>query len=513
MALDPTPRLINPLALPDYPLARYRVGDSGAYPYGWLQGVRRDFREAADPTVLYEPDAADGAGRYILYSSAGMAWTSTDRGATWARHFVEPNDIGYAPTIVKHAVRGETNYLLTACHASIWIADDPLGPFTELGPIRRADGEPLEPAEDFFDPMLFSDVDADGRPRLYVYWGLAGDGIKGVELDPDDPTRAVTDRAVMFAYDPGHEWERFGEFNEDPSKSYVEGPWMLRETVSGKPRYFLTYTAPGTEFATYGMGAYVADAPLGPFAYQAHNPICQSRSGLIRGAGHGCIVAGHPRENDPRDGNHLWCFFTCGAQVTHNFERRVGMAPAFLDGDGNLRVDPVDELPLDIGTGRHAEQGGRRLLPVNRAKPVRPSSVSPGREPIYAVDGDLRTWWQPDRAAEDPRPSLESDFNARFTVSAVRIAWTEPGLDVHAGAAPAPIPWRLELRDGEEGQWLTVLTNTGDNAGEHLIDARAFSATPATHARLSWDAGAAPYALGVADLTLFGVLASWTSFG
>ncbi|MEL7087777.1 MAG: family 43 glycosylhydrolase, partial [Planctomycetota bacterium] len=310
----------NPLPLPNYPRGRYADGGHDAEYDGWRTGVRRDFRETADPSVLYED------GRYILYSSAGMAWTSDDGGATWQHRPIEPYDIGYAPTVVKHAGR----YLLTACHASIWVGDNPLGPFEELGPIRTADGGELEPAEKFYDPMLFSDDDG----RLFVYWGLADDGIKGVELDAADPTSAVSDRAVMFAYDPAHVWERYGEFNEDASKSFVEGPWMLK--AAGQ--YYLTYTAPGTEFASYAMGAYVADAPLGPFRYQSHNPICASRHGLIRGAGHGCVIHGHA--------DQLWAFFTCGAQTAHNFERRVGMAPARIDGHGELRVGPVSECPM-----------------------------------------------------------------------------------------------------------------------------------------------------------------------
>jgi len=464
----------NPLPLPNYPRGRYAAVNHDAEYDGWRSGVKRDFRETADPSVIYED------GRYVLYSSAGMAWTSDDGGATWQHRPIEPYDIGYAPTVVKHAGR----YLLTACHASIWASDDPLGPFTELGPIRGVDGEPLEPAKDFYDPMLFADDDG----RLFVYWGLAGDGIKGVELDAADPTRAVSERAVMFAYDPAHVWERFGEFNEDPTKSYVEGPWMLK--VSG--RYYLTYTAPGTEFATYGMGAYVGESPLGPFRYQSHNPICQSKHGLIRGAGHGCVVRGH--------GDQLWAFFTCGAQVTHNFERRVGMAPARIDEHGELRVGPVSEFPMPTAGGE--DTAG--LLPVNRAKAVGASTFAPGREPCYANDGDLRTWWQPE--AGDATPTFLSTFNGRFTVSAMRVAWAEPGLDYDVGRGPQAVPYTLELRDGDgkDQAWRTVIDNRGGADG--LIDYRTFTPQPATEARLVVHESPG-YAWGVADLSLFGVVA------
>ncbi len=360
----------NPLSLPNYPRGRYTFAPDEHI--GWIGEGRRDFRETADPTVLYE------GGRYILYSSAGMAWTSDDGGATWQHRQVEPNDVGYAPTVVRFGGR----YLLTACHAPLYVADNPLGPFREVGRFRAVGGGELEPPKYFGDPMLFADEE-----RLFLYWGLAHDGIKGVELSPGDPAQAITERAVLFAYNPDHAWERFGEHHEDPTRSYIEGPWMLK--AGG--RYHLTYTGPGTRFANYAMGTYVADQPLGPFTYPDHNPICASPHGLIRGAGHGCVIRGH--------GDRLWAFFTCGAQVAHGFERRIGMAPAHLDERGALRVGPVGELPMPVAGGE-ADAG---LRPVNRTFPMRASSQAPGRDPAYMMDGDLRTWWQP--AADDPRPT------------------------------------------------------------------------------------------------------------
>ena len=49
----------------------------------------------------------------------------------------------------------------------------------------------------------------------------------------------------------------------------MEGAWMLKH--NGK--YYLTYSAAGTEHRTYAMGCYAAESPLGPFTPQKHNPI------------------------------------------------------------------------------------------------------------------------------------------------------------------------------------------------------------------------------------------------
>ncbi len=410
-----------------------------------------------------------------------MAYVSDDEGATWQHEPVDPPDVGYAPTVVKYRGR----YLLTACKAPLYASDDPLGPFEELGPMRTPDGRPLDeaagsdgfPTGGWDDPMLFADRDG----RLFAYWGLGVGGIKGAELDGDDPTRLLTMPKVLFEFDSSHVWERFGECNEDASKSFVEGPWMLRVG----DRYFLTYTAPGTEFATYAMGTYVADSPLGPFTYQSHNPICQSPHGLVRGAGHGCVIEGH--------GGKLWAFFTCGSQVTHNFERRLGMAPAFVDANDELRVEPGTDVPMRLA----GDRGRAGLVPVNRAKIPQVSSHSPGRTGNYACDGDLRTWWQP--AAEDQAATITVNFNGRFDIAAARVCFSEPGLDYANHRPAAATQWTLEARDGD-GPW----TRLADNAAgeDRIIDYRKFEPLTATQGRLTLDA--VPYAIGVANLAYFG---------
>ncbi|MDX9975786.1 MAG: family 43 glycosylhydrolase, partial [FCB group bacterium] len=304
----------NPLVLPDYPRGRSSI-DKTPDTFGYLQDPPRDFRETADPSVLYHD------GRWYLYPSCGMAYVSDDF-VTWRHVRMDPYDCGYAPTVVAHRGR----FLLTACKAPIMQSDNPLGPFVPIGPLRRPNGEPVE---NFNDPMLFSDDDG----RLYAYWGLSAPGIFGAEIDPERPDRLLTEPRILFSYDASHEWERYGPNNEDASKSFVEGPWMVKVGS----RYFLTYAAPGTEWRTYGMGTYVSDAPLGEFRYQARNPILRQTAGLIRGPGHGCIVKG------PRD--TLWAFYTCTVCYEHIFERRIGMDPAGIDADGNLFVRPASEIP------------------------------------------------------------------------------------------------------------------------------------------------------------------------
>ena len=192
----------NPIPLPDYPRGRACRGKRNPSGHLWMHPVARDFRETADPSVIYED------GKWYLYPSAGMAYVSEDF-RTWKHVRIEPYDCGYAPTVVKHRGR----FLLTACGAPILESQSPLGPFAEIGALAMPDGGKLRPG--WADPMLFADDD-----RLYAYWGLGPPGIFAAELDPERPDRLLTEPAKMFEFNPAHEWERFGEWNEDPARSF-----------------------------------------------------------------------------------------------------------------------------------------------------------------------------------------------------------------------------------------------------------------------------------------------------
>ena len=465
----------NPLSIPDYPRGRYTFGQfKKPTEMGWLQKELCDFRELADPSVLWHE------GKWYLFPSAGMAWVSEDF-VTWEHHRLHPYDCGYAPTVVKHQDR----FLLTACGAGLWEAPHPLGPWRECGPILDPEGQALP---NWLDPMLFSDDDG----RLYLYWGIAAPGIFGAELDAKEPTRLIEPPRVLFAFDPEHEWERGGDHNESHYTSFIEGPWMLK--VGGC--YYLTYTGPGTEWKTYAMGAYRATSPMGPFVYQANNPFCVKREGLVQGAGHGCVVRG-PSET-------LWVFYTCRVCYEHMFERRLGMDPAWIDAEGNLVVRTSEIPQLAPGAVTHPELGNDAgWLPVSYRRGAKASSEASGRPPIYAVDQSMLTWWQP--AQDDAAPWIELRLGPASRIHALRLVWKDVGLDYDQGVSPGPFRWRLQLLPrGENQEWVTVL-DASDNAIDQLIEYREIPATDAVCARLEivgWPEGITP---GLVDLTLFGV--------
>jgi hypothetical protein len=469
----------NPLPIPDYPVGR-GVRDiakgTPADDWGqWFLRHREQYRELADPTVLWLD------GKWYLYPSCDMAWVSADNGATWQHHPLNIRDVGYAPTIVKHRGR----FLLLASKSELYAADAPLGPFLPAGKIQM---KSVAGMPDFIDPMLFSDDDG----RLFYYWGCsASSGIWGVELDAANPIHAVTTPAELIPFNPAaHPWEAIGEWNQDPTTGWMEGAWMLKRNGT----YFLTYSAAGTENRTYAMGCYTAKSPLGPFTPQPRNPIFRTTEGLVTGTAHGCIVAG------PED--RLWVFYTLRAGVVHAFERRIGMDRVEMDGNGELFVPPATSCPQWLpgkipGRQRAAATG---WLPINGNQATTGTTDAPNLAGRFAVDNELRTWWQP--AEGDAQPMLTSRFSAPATIRAVRIIWRDVGLDSTRGVVPGPFRYRVEL-ETEKGKWTTILDRSG-NAEDLLVDYREVTPTPGLRARLvilGWPKGITP---GVAEFTLFG---------
>ncbi len=429
------PTYCNPLPLPDYPRGRCSL-DKKNSDYGWLHPVRRDFREMADPSVIFHE------GCWYLYPSCGMLWRSMDF-VNWEFIPIAPSDIGYAPTVTKHG----SVFLMTACCNEMWTAPHPEGPWVRLGKIRDEN----ENVFHWNDPMLFSDTDGS----LYCYHGLGADGIYVVRMRRDDPTRFDGPRLHCFAFYPGHKWERFGEHNQDATKSFTEGAWINKIGDT----YYLQYSAPGTEWKGYAIGCYKSRSPLGPWEYQQRNPILIHRGGLINGCGHGCIVEGPL--------GTLWCFYTISVRIEHNFERRIGMDPAAIDINGDLFVAGPSETPqwapgVMHEPAKNANDAGLDIVSANCLATA--SSSAPGRDPCYACDENIRTWWE---AAEAAPQWLSLYLGNAYSVTAVRILFGDRNLDYAGGILPGAYRYRVEgSLDG--GQWTTLIDRSDNHCDQHI---------------------------------------------
>jgi xylan 1,4-beta-xylosidase len=466
----------NPLPIPNYPVGRnvkdLRSGDKTDGSFLWFVDRVEQYRELADPTAIWHD------GKWILYPSVDMAWVSEDMGATWRHHPLNVRDVGYAPTVVRQGDR----FLLMASSSPIYAASSPLGPFKELGRPKLPAGVP-----DTIDPMLF----VDDTGRLFFYWGCTETaGIYGIELDASDPTRPLGQARKLIPFSPETQsWERVGEYNQQQNAGWVEGSWMVKRDG----RYYLTFSAAGTEHRAYAMGAYVGTSPLGPFTPQAHNPIFRTTSGLVTGTAHGSIVKG--------PGERWWVFYTIAAGVAHGFERRVGMDPVEFDARGDMRVPRASSTPQWLpGAAPAGGSPDTGWLPLNGGVQTLGSSHAPNLPGRQAVDTDLRTWWQP--ADGDTTPVLTSRLYAPATIRAVRLAWRDIGLDSNRGILPGPYRYRVEL-ETRPGSWQTVLDrSTSDD--DLLVDYREIEPTVASKARLvvtAWPKGITP---GVAEFTVFG---------
>ncbi len=454
---------INPTPLPDYPIGRFSLDDD----FNW--------RETADPSVLYED------GKWYLYTSCGMVYYSEDF-CTWKHQRMEPYDCGYAPTVVNH----KGHYYLCGSLSDLYRSESPLGPFESIGRFTLPDGRELERC---YDPMVFSDDDG----RLYLYYSTGLPEVLGVELDSEEPTKLLSEPKLLIKYDPSHIWERGGEDNEDGTICSLEGPWMYKKNGV----YYLIYCAPGTEYSTYGMGAYKGSGPLDGFSYMKTSPFTYKKSGVVRGPGHGCVAEG--------PGGTLWAFYTCTMCYMDPMERRIGFDPVYINDEGDLVCPEVTENPR-FAPGVVADpikDGDTGLICVTGRRRCTATSSAPGRDPIYATDEDLMSWWQP--ADGDENPSLTVRMAPLGVIcSAVRLIWRDVGLSVKNGIMPGAFKYKIELRLKEEcEEWTTVVDRT-DSDEDMLIDYRTFEEFKANEVRITVTGHPENVMSGLVNISVFG---------
>ena len=396
-------------------------------PYRYQAG-KQPYREAADPTMVWFQ------GRYWLFASHSKGyWWSKDL-LRWS--FVEPTgfDVGkYSPTAV--AMNGKLYLTASEAPKKVWVTDDRLA-----GQWREAADIPA-----YGDPDLF--LDDDGR--LYMYDGLSGvDVLRVAELD------TKTFQPIQKAAIPQSRsketrgWEVVGDHNEkEKNPSYVEGSWMTKY----KGRYYLEYSAPGTEFKTYANGMLIADKPMGPFTYQAYSPFSVKPTGFIAGAGHSSTF-------QAADGR-WWHIATMTISKRHIFERRLGLFPTSFTKTGEVVADTyLGDYPHYIG----GDRGLTGWMLLSRHKPVTASSTLDGFPAQNAVDEEVRTWWS--AKTGDPGEWFQIDLGAPKRIEAVQINFADQD---SAGQGISQDVFRYQLQVSNDAKtWTTVVdaSKTGRDA-------------------------------------------------
>lgn len=425
-----------------------------------------------DVTVVRE------GGKYYLFATGGGGWVSDDL-VHWQYQGVEMRT-GRVP-VAPHVVKYNGAFYMSGNNAPLYRAPSILGPYEVLGEWTDVNGKPFSGIANgvtwngAFDVDIF--IDDDNTPYLYFPMRSTA-GIYVVPLDPARLNRFSAEPTRLFGFNPSHTWERYGEFNEYPDVSWIEGSWMLKR----RGTYYLQYSASGTQWLSYATGMYTGRAPTGPFTYAAINPILRKTTGIVTGAAHGSIVEGP-------DGT-LWQFYT---MVMNNPPggRRIGMDPVGFDARGNLFVHGPTETP-QWGPGvvkdpaTHGDSGSMPLT-VNKMRAMNTkstfSSQRPGRDAAYAIDHSNGTWWEP--AEDDHQPSITVDLGPatefdpiqRFTIDSSRILFSTPRMArPPAGQPTTPLPppsgaiahrYRIEVSD-DGTTFRTVLDKTQNTVTKYV---------------------------------------------
>lgn len=473
----------NPLSIADIPSGR------------WLDTEQtrtdprtvRDYRSISDPSVVYHE------GKWILYPSYAVAYVTEDF-IHWKHVDIGIPHLRYSPAVVQF--RGKW-YLNGHSMSELYEADDPLGPFTLCGHMTDCRGNRIAPV----DGCFLEDGD-----HLYFYWHAskpAGNAdveefttTVGVEMDPDRPWQMMTEPVTINCFDPSREWQRMGEYHQNARMGWIEGQWMKK---IGN-RYYLLYSACGTEYGAYTNGILYSDeGPLSGFRPQKRfDPFTEKRTGIVRGAGHGCLADG--------PGGTLWTFCTNIFCYNHLYERRISMDPVGIDEQGELYCPAVTEFPqFAPGVLPRPEMGnGTGWLPLTFLQRPTATSAAPGRDPLYASDDSVLTWWQPAEDDTAPVITYRLGYSTRFHIRAVRLIWRDIGMEVLDGIFPGPFQYIVEYAPEPSLQVWLPLIDASENREDLCIDYRETEDVMAYGIRLRITGAPSGITPGLVSLTAFG---------
>ena len=409
-------------------------------------------RTTADPVIV------TFRGDYYLFSTNQWGYWWSEDMARWnfvPRKFLKPHHKVYDELCAPAAfVMDDALYLIGSTYTddfALYKSTDPRSGEWSVA-VENFRGGP----KGVWDPALF--LDDDGR--LYLYHGSSNaHPLYGREVDRGALQPAADVTELIRLRDDLHGWERFGEANDNTFlRPFIEGAWMTKHAG----RYYLQYSAPGTEFSGYADGVYIGDKPLGPFEYQRHNPFAYKPGGFARGAGHGATF------QDPF--GRWWHTSSIAVGVKNNFERRIGIWPAGFDGDGVMFCDTAfGDYPHYLPS-RGADRptfAGWMLL--NYAKPTRVSSTLGGLSANFAVDENIRTYWS--AATGGPGEWIESDLGAVCEVRGVQINYADQDAELMGKLAGLEHRYRLLASvDGVRWELLVDRAEAGRDSPHAYIE-------------------------------------------
>lgn len=412
-----------------------------------IYNAHRDisYRSGADPAVV------EFRGEYYMFVTRSMGyWHSTDL-QNW--NFITPEKWYFEGSNAPAAHNYKDSVLYVtgnpSGHMSVLYTDNP----------KKGDWKAV-PAivNNLQDPDLF--IDDDGQ--AYMFWGSSNKfPIRGRKLDKNK--RFIADSVIveLFNLEPGkHGWERFGENHSDTVlTAYIEGPWLTKHN----DKYYMQYAAPGTQFNVYGDGVYIADHPLGPYTYQAHNPVSYKPGGYMNGAGHGSTVVG--------PGGNYWHFATMDYSVNMTWERRLCMFPTFFDEDGVMYTDTYfGDYPRYAPSvpNKRGQFRGWMLLSYN--KPVSVSSFQKGFESSSLTDETAKTSWLAE--SNDDSQWVIIDLENQADMHAIQLNYADHQSDMYG---------RIE---GLRHRYIIEGSHDGENWFMIIDKSKSFKDTPNDYVEL-----------------------------
>ncbi|MGO4546241.1 family 43 glycosylhydrolase [Paenibacillus sp. 2TAB23] len=402
------------------------------YQFTDSRGLSAIYREAADPSMILFK------GLYYLFPSMTAGFLVSDNMTDWTLHSLKDVPVyDYAPDV---RVIGEYVYFSASSkskNCSFYRTKDPI----------NGEFEEIEGTFPFWDPNLF--LDDDGR--VYFYWGCSSvTPLYGVELNPEnmkpkgEPIALVQSNIEVIGYERNGEnhsprppdqvelmVQNYLKMNPDATEEflqiirkslgneapYIEGAWMDKH--SGK--YYLQYSAPGTQYNVYADGVYISDSPLGPFALAKNNPYSYKPGGFMPGAGHGSTM-------EDQHGN-WWHASTMRVSVNHIFERRIGLWPAGFDDDGELFCNQrYGDWPIKIDQAAMNPWSNPEWMLLSYGKAAKASSCEAGKEASKAADENVQSWWK--AATNQPGEWLEVDLDQVCDVHAVQVNFADDQMDL-----------------------------------------------------------------------------------
>ena len=185
------------------------------------------------------------------------------------------------------------------------------------------------------------------------------------------------------------------------------------------------------------------------------------------------------------------------------FERRIGMDQVHVDADGELYCTVTDTPQPAPGVFTDRENASEWLPLTVMSRPVASSSIE-GREPIYACDESVLTWWQP--KIEDKVPTLTFVLGSLscYEIRSVRIVWRDVGMETLDGIMSGAFKYIVEYAsDSKREEWKTLIDATENNE-DLCIDYREIEPTVAYAVRLKICGAPRGIQPGVVDFTVFG---------